>query len=115
MRGPAPLAAEFRGPVDRGFDGRASPARSPPVPAARARLAKPPATMRGMSSPICPVCAGPTFEIRAKLVCRQCGMILETCCEGGPMAGGCTDPADGSADPAAPPARPESSHDFPAG
>jgi hypothetical protein len=38
-----------------------------------------------MSSPRCPICQGETFEIRAKLVCRQCGMILETCCEGGPM------------------------------
>ena len=35
--------------------------------------------------PICPVCGGNTHEIRAKLHCRQCGMILETCCEGGPM------------------------------
>ena len=34
---------------------------------------------------ICPVCGGDTYEIRAKLHCRQCGMILETCCEGGPM------------------------------
>jgi hypothetical protein len=38
-----------------------------------------------MSQPRCPVCLGETFEIRAKLMCRQCGMILETCCEGGPM------------------------------
>jgi hypothetical protein len=40
----------------------------------------------------CPICQGETFEIRAKLVCRQCGTILETCCEGGPMgtaSGGC--------------------------
>jgi len=36
----------------------------------------------------CPVCGAETFEIRAKLVCRGCGMILETCCEGGPMGGG---------------------------
>jgi len=35
----------------------------------------------------CPICGGETFEIRAKLVCRQCGAILETCCEGGPMGG----------------------------
>jgi len=42
-----------------------------------------------MSTARCPICAGPTHEIRAKLVCRQCGAILETCCEGGPMAGGC--------------------------
>ena len=40
-----------------------------------------------MSQPRCPVCQGETFEIRAKLVCRACGMILETCCEGGPMGG----------------------------
>ena len=68
-----------------------------------------------MPVPICPVCAGPTHEVRAKLVCRQCGMILETCCEGGPMGGRCNrEPMD--ADPeAAPPARPESSDDFSAG
>ena len=65
-----------------------------------------------MSEPICPVCAGETREIRAKLVCRRCGTILETCCEGGPMAGGCN-PGGGPIDgPATPPARPESSDDF---
>jgi hypothetical protein len=34
---------------------------------------------------VCLVCQGPTLEIRGKLVCRRCGAILETCCEGGPM------------------------------
>ncbi len=55
-----------------------------------------------MSHPRCPVCTGETFEIRAKLVCRQCGMILETCCEGGPMG---SSPA--CERPATPPAQPE--------
>ena len=68
-----------------------------------------------MLTPPCPVCAGPTHEIRAKLVCRQCGMILETCCEGGPMAGGCDRGTDPAGERAVPPARPESSDDFPAG
>ena len=58
-----------------------------------------------MSQPRCPVCLGETCEIRAKLVCRQCGLILETCCEGGPMA----PPADSSA---APPPRSEQSDDL---
>ena len=65
-----------------------------------------------MAALICPICAGPTHEIRAKLVCRQCGMILETCCEGGPMAGGCQPDPHGDDPKAAPPARPESSDDF---
>ncbi|MFM7137640.1 MAG: hypothetical protein ACKO1M_11310 [Planctomycetota bacterium] len=65
-----------------------------------------------MTAPICPVCAGPTNEIRAKLVCRQCGMILETCCEGGPMGGRCDRERGDKAPEAAPPARPESSDDF---
>jgi len=65
-----------------------------------------------MTNPICPICAGPTHEIRAKLVCRQCGMILETCCEGGPMGGTCHREQDGEGHEAAPPARPESSDDF---
>jgi transcription initiation factor TFIIIB Brf1 subunit/transcription initiation factor TFIIB len=65
-----------------------------------------------MIAPSCPICAGPTHEIRAKLVCRQCGMILETCCEGGPMAGRCDTSHDGGNAPAAPPSRPESSDDF---
>jgi len=59
-----------------------------------------------MSQPRCPVCQGETFEIRAKLMCRQCGMILETCCEGGPMG---SSPA--CEQPASPPADPEQSHD----
>ncbi|MBQ79045.1 MAG: hypothetical protein CMJ66_03190 [Planctomycetaceae bacterium] len=41
--------------------------------------------MPNSTQSICPVCGGETHEIRAKLHCRQCGMILETCCEGGPM------------------------------
>jgi hypothetical protein len=51
-----------------------------------------------MSMPRCPVCHGETHEIRATLVCRQCGMILETCCEGGPM--GTADCAGMAAPPA---------------
>ncbi|NBX29678.1 hypothetical protein EBR04_04390 [bacterium] len=58
-----------------------------------------------MATPRCPVCLGETHEIRAKLVCRQCGMILETCCEGGPMGSGECPRA------AAPPAPPEQSVD----
>jgi transcription initiation factor TFIIIB Brf1 subunit/transcription initiation factor TFIIB len=65
-----------------------------------------------MTNPICPICAGSTHEIRAKLVCRQCGMILETCCEGGPMGGGCDRAPRGDDPEAAPPVRPESSDDF---
>jgi len=53
-----------------------------------------------MSTCRCPICSGETHEIRAKLVCRQCGAILETCCEGGPMGL----PADHAA---APPSRSE--------
>jgi len=34
--------------------------------------------------PACPVCGGLLVDIRAKLQCRQCGRICETCCEGGP-------------------------------
>jgi hypothetical protein len=57
-----------------------------------------------MSTCRCPICQGETFEIRAKLMCRRCGAILETCCEGGPM-GAPIDPA------AAPPAQPAPSDD----
>jgi hypothetical protein len=39
-------------------------------------------------------------------------MILETCCEGGPMGGDCDRTAHGDDPEAAPPARPESSDDF---
>jgi hypothetical protein len=46
-----------------------------------------------MSQCRCPVCGGETVEIRAKLVCRGCGAILETCCEGGPMHGSAVEPA----------------------
>jgi hypothetical protein len=58
-----------------------------------------------MSDVRCPICQGETFEIRAKLVCRRCGTILETCCEGGPM-GGCSAPA-----PPAQPGPTDDSHD----
>ena len=51
----------------------------------------------------CPICGGTTHEIRAKLMCRDCGAILETCCEGGPMTGGCR--------PAGQPAQPEQTGD----
>jgi hypothetical protein len=50
-----------------------------------------------MSTCRCPICHGETFEIRAKLMCRRCGAILETCCEGGPMA-----PTAAAAPPAQP-------------
>lgn len=59
-----------------------------------------------MSSPhaICLVCQGPTLEIRGKLVCRRCGAILETCCEGGPMGtSGCQQPEDENKGPNADP------------
>jgi hypothetical protein len=62
--------------------------------------------LSGMSTCRCPICSGETHEIRAKLICRQCGAILETCCEGGPMGG----PAD-AVD--APPSRPEQTVDLP--
>lgn len=32
---------------------------------------------------MCPNCARAGIEIRGKLVCPHCHMILETCCEGG--------------------------------
>lgn len=56
------------------------------------------------SSPRCPICNGETHEIRAKLHCRQCGAILETCCEGGPMAGR---PCDRDPPPPTDPERPD--------
>jgi len=31
----------------------------------------------------CPVCESRPIEIRGKLVCPFCHIILETCCEGG--------------------------------
>jgi len=55
-----------------------------------------------MNQPRCPVCLGETCEIRAKLVCRQCGLILETCCEGGPMGGPACRPPAPEAQPAPP-------------
>jgi hypothetical protein len=74
---------------------------------------------RGMFSAMttarCPICAGPTHEIRAKLVCRQCGAILETCCEGGPMAGSCDLDREPLPPDTARPARTDSSDDFPRG
>ncbi|NBU41994.1 MAG: hypothetical protein EBS51_14580 [Planctomycetia bacterium] len=60
-----------------------------------------------MSHSRCPVCQGETFEIRAKLVCRRCGMILETCCEGGPM--GCSPAAEPEPAPSADPEQPRDS------
>jgi len=32
---------------------------------------------------VCPICGGNVIEIRAKLQCERCHVILETCCEGG--------------------------------
>jgi len=32
---------------------------------------------------MCPQCESPGIEIRGKLVCPFCRIILETCCEGG--------------------------------
>ena len=65
-----------------------------------------PATIAAMTQPRCPVCQGETFEIRAKLLCRACGMIIETCCEGGPMGPGVSCPQ-----PTASPARPAPTHE----
>ena len=61
--------------------------------------------LSAMTSGRCPICQGETFEIRAKLVCRTCGAILETCCEGGPMGA----PCDRAAAPAEQPAPPDDS------
>jgi hypothetical protein len=55
-----------------------------------------------MTTSRCPICQGETFEIRAKLVCRTCGAILETCCEGGPMGPPC-DRAAAPAEESSPP------------
>lgn len=33
--------------------------------------------------PVCPACGGELIEIRAKLQCKACRTICETCCEGG--------------------------------
>jgi hypothetical protein len=57
-----------------------------------------------MTQPCCPVCQGETFEIRAKLICRVCGTILETCCEGGPMGQGVAGPGVSCPHPTVPPA-----------
>ena len=38
--------------------------------------------MQGAAT-ICPVCESRPIEIRGKLVCPFCHIILETCCEGG--------------------------------
>ena len=70
-----------------------------------------PDMLPGMATMPCPICAGPTHEIRAKLICRQCGAILETCCEGGPMGGGCSLPRDPHDPDALRPARTDSSDD----
>ncbi|MFM8706384.1 MAG: hypothetical protein ACKOHG_21505 [Planctomycetia bacterium] len=53
-----------------------------------------------MTLPRCPVCQGDTTEIRAKLICRRCGTILETCCEGGPMGSTASCPPQPPASPA---------------
>jgi hypothetical protein len=60
--------------------------------------------LMAMTMPSCPVCQGDTTEIRAKLICRRCGTILETCCEGGPMGttASCPPPPASPA-PSAPP------------
>ena len=39
----------------------------------------------GASNRICPICGGDLEEVRAKLKCRRCRAIIETCCEGGPQ------------------------------
>jgi hypothetical protein len=59
-----------------------------------------------MATTPCPICRGETCEIRAKLVCRTCGAILETCCEGGPMGTGTS-----CRRPAASPVQPDQSAD----
>jgi len=33
--------------------------------------------------PACPVCDGPTVEVRSELVCARCRAVVETCCDGG--------------------------------
>ena len=38
---------------------------------------------RESNKPACPVCGGPLFERRGKLICSRCRTICETCCEGG--------------------------------
>lgn len=37
----------------------------------------------GANRCVCPVCGGPTIEIRGKAQCSRCHTICETCCEGG--------------------------------
>lgn len=37
----------------------------------------------GCARSVCPVCDGPTVEVRSKLVCARCRTIVETCCDGG--------------------------------
>jgi hypothetical protein len=37
------------------------------------------------SRPSCPACGGSLIEIRSKKQCKRCGIICETCCEGGPQ------------------------------
>lgn len=63
-----------------------------------------------MSTCRCPICQGETHEIRAKLVCRQCGAILETCCEGGPM-GSAPHTAGDTPAPPSPPSRSDERRD----
>jgi hypothetical protein len=63
--------------------------------------------LSAMTTCRCPICSGETHEIRAKLVCRQCRAILETCCEGGPMGA----PADDAAAPPSGSTPPENPRD----
>lgn len=76
------------------------PAGGQSSPAGLLLSAERPYALPLMSTGRCPICQGVTFEIRAKLVCRTCGTILETCCEGGPMGPPCdreaARPADSS-------------------
>ena len=85
--------------------GTGSPSRrasqSPRQAESRCRMLSPMSTCR------CPICSGETHEIRAKLICRQCGAILETCCEGGPMGA----QADDAALPPSRSERPENPRD----
>lgn len=76
---PMPATAFHTTSRERPDRGPRASGRAVPPPTA-------PTMIAGVNSCRCPICAGDTHEIRAKLICRQCGAILETCCEGGPMA-----------------------------
>jgi hypothetical protein len=75
----------------------ASPTPEPAWADGRRRVCSSP-----MSTGRCPICQGETFEIRAKLVCRTCSAILETCCEGGPMGAPCDREVARPAEPSPP-------------